>query len=114
MLHLDSTRTIKPSYPTPAGLKNFKLIFFDQLVATLPAPVGLVYPSSTDHLYQKISSCKQLKKSLSLTLTEMYPLAAGKRISFSLNSRTKVVNIYLVTDVLFKLPVMFLMKKNYI
>ncbi|KAL8108564.1 limonoid 1-O-acetyltransferse-like [Apium graveolens] len=77
-----STETIKPSSPTPDGLKNFKLSFLDQLAATLPVPVVLFYPRSTDRLYQISSSCEHLKKSLSLTLTEMYPLAGRQKNQF--------------------------------
>lgn len=77
-----SRETIKPSSPTPVGLRNYKLSFLDQLAARLYVPIVLFY-STGDQKYQKGSlSHDHLKKSLSLTLTQMYPLAGRLKDQF--------------------------------
>ncbi|WOG84873.1 hypothetical protein DCAR_0104058 [Daucus carota subsp. sativus] len=77
-----SREIIRPSSPTPDGLKSFKLSFLDQLAATLHVPLVLFYPGSTDQFYQKNSSYQTLKESLSLTLTELYPLAGRQKSQY--------------------------------
>ncbi|PQM42317.1 BAHD acyltransferase [Prunus yedoensis var. nudiflora] len=60
---------IKPSSPTPAHLKTFKLSLLDQMVPPTYIPLLLFYPTSDHH------RARQLKKSLSETLTRFYPFA---------------------------------------
>lgn len=60
---------IKPSSPTPTHLKTFKLSLLDQMVPPTYIPLLLFYPTSDHH------RARQLKKSLSETLTRFYPFA---------------------------------------
>ncbi|XP_022719971.1 vinorine synthase-like [Durio zibethinus] len=67
-----SRETIKPSSPTPEHLRTYKLGLFDQLASPIYVPITLFYSArdgnpgmNSDHL----------KKSLSKSLTQFYPLA---------------------------------------
>ncbi|XP_065859043.1 stemmadenine O-acetyltransferase-like [Euphorbia lathyris] len=73
---ITSRETIKPSSPTPLNLKHFKLSLLDQLSPAAYVPMIIYYaptPDSSDIKIQK--RVHLLKKSLSETLTEFYPLA---------------------------------------
>ncbi|PKI77052.1 hypothetical protein CRG98_002555 [Punica granatum] len=63
--------TIKPSSPTPAELRSFKLSLFDQLNPNLYTPL-LLYYADCRNLDQTTG---RLKSSLSKTLIHFYPLA---------------------------------------
>ncbi|KAK1406668.1 hypothetical protein QVD17_42176 [Tagetes erecta] len=68
--------SIKPSSPTPPHLKIFNLCILDQLIITPYAPIILYYPNHNhDNIYQALQRSLVLKKSLSETLTQFYPLA---------------------------------------
>ncbi|XP_062099004.1 stemmadenine O-acetyltransferase-like [Humulus lupulus] len=65
--------TIKPSSPTPAHLKTFKLSTLDQLAPPVYVPMLFFYPNN-----QATSSDQRshnLKKSLSESLARFYPIA---------------------------------------
>ncbi|KAI3842512.1 hypothetical protein MKX03_034378 [Papaver bracteatum] len=75
-----SKEIIKPSVPTPAHLRNFKLSLLDQLLPPSYVPIILFYPTSADHepsnsICDQKSKSELLKKSLSETLTHFYPIA---------------------------------------
>nr|GMC75366.1 vinorine synthase-like [Ipomoea batatas] len=68
-----SKEMVRPSSPTPESLKTYKLSFMDQLAFNVRIPFVLFYDSSgDDHTNNTID---ELKKSLSKTLSLMYPLA---------------------------------------
>ncbi|PWA86741.1 Chloramphenicol acetyltransferase-like domain-containing protein [Artemisia annua] len=68
--------SIKPSSPTPPHLKTFELSILDQLIISPYVPIILYYPNRTsDTIFQALERSVSLKKSLSKTLTQFYPLA---------------------------------------
>ncbi|KAF3437961.1 hypothetical protein FNV43_RR20717 [Rhamnella rubrinervis] len=69
------SETIKPSSPTPASLRSFKLSVMDQLALPIYTPIVLFYPAAPAEVSEK------LKKSLSETLNHFYPLAGRIRDS---------------------------------
>lgn len=78
MLEVDivSKEHIKPSFPTPSHLRNYKLSLLDQLIPAPYAPTILFYPNNDSTNLSNIPNrLELLKKSLSETLTLFYPLA---------------------------------------
>ncbi|XP_050229771.1 stemmadenine O-acetyltransferase-like [Mercurialis annua] len=65
---------IKPSSPTPSHLKVHKLSMLDQFVPCIYVPMILYYSNPTDKIFA-CNNTLSLKKSLSQTLTQFYPLA---------------------------------------
>ncbi|XP_019155360.1 PREDICTED: vinorine synthase-like [Ipomoea nil] len=63
---------VRPSSPTPQTLNNYKLSFMDQLALNVRIPFVFFYNSSSAISGGAID---ELKKSLSKTLSLMYPLA---------------------------------------
>ncbi|XP_034694274.1 stemmadenine O-acetyltransferase-like [Vitis riparia] len=70
-----STDTIKPSSPTPAHLRHFQLSFLDQVLSPIFIPIILFYPMDGDVKVDTIERFIWLKKTLSMTLVQFYPLA---------------------------------------
>ncbi|KAL6350409.1 hypothetical protein AAG906_004360 [Vitis piasezkii] len=70
-----STDTIKPSSPTPAHLRHFQLSFLDQVLSPIFIPIILFYPMDGDVKVDTIERSIWLKKTLSMTLVQFYPLA---------------------------------------
>ncbi|KAI3797240.1 hypothetical protein L1987_32495 [Smallanthus sonchifolius] len=71
-----SKENIKPSSPTPNHLKQFNLSILDQLIIIPYVPIILYYPNHNgDNIFQALQRSLVLKKSLSETLTQFYPLA---------------------------------------
>jgi shikimate O-hydroxycinnamoyltransferase len=71
-----SKEIIRPSSPTPRGLRNHKLSFLDQIVPDIHIPLILFYRAKNgledvDHLQRS----SRLKKSLQQILNRFYPLA---------------------------------------
>nr|GME04047.1 vinorine synthase-like [Ipomoea batatas] len=69
-----SKEMVRPSSPTPQNLKNYKLSFIDQLALNVRVPFVFFYDSSSG-AYSHDHTIDELKKSLSKTLSLMYPLA---------------------------------------
>lgn len=67
-------KLIKPSLPTPHHLRNYRLSSLDQFRSPMYMNTFLCYPSDGSH-DQSSQRSKLLKKSLSETLTLLYPLA---------------------------------------
>ncbi|KAI3776532.1 hypothetical protein L1987_46318 [Smallanthus sonchifolius] len=75
-LEVISKENIKPSSPTPHHLKTFNLSILDQLITTPYIPVILYYPNHNgNNVLQALERSVLLKKSLSKTLTQFFPLA---------------------------------------
>nr|GMC76978.1 vinorine synthase-like [Ipomoea batatas] len=72
-------QTIKPSRPTPHNLRDYKFSLLDQLAVKFYVPVVLFYPTMSSSLFD------HLKKSLSMTLTHLYPLAGRVKDVFTLS-----------------------------
>jgi shikimate O-hydroxycinnamoyltransferase len=72
-----SKENIKPSFPTPSHLQTYKLSLLDQLIPSPYASIILFYPNNDhcDDLSNIPKRLELLKKSLSETLTQFYPLA---------------------------------------
>nr|GLL32522.1 vinorine synthase-like [Ipomoea trifida] len=73
-----SKEIVRPSSPTPQSLKNYKLSFMDQLALNVRIPFVFFYDSSSSGAYSHdghTNTIDELKKSLSKTLSLMYPLA---------------------------------------
>ncbi|KAI3983670.1 hypothetical protein MKX01_001074 [Papaver californicum] len=68
-----SGETIKPSFPTPLHLKNYRLSLIDQGNIPHPPIFLLLFYSGTN--VDAVERCGSLKKFLSETLTRFYPLA---------------------------------------
>lgn len=84
-----SKDTIKPSSPTPIDLRNYKLSYIDQLAARFYVPIVLLY----DQKHKRTSlSHDHLKKSVSLTLTQMYPLAGRLKDMLSIECNDQGVD----------------------
>ncbi|EXB56328.1 Salutaridinol 7-O-acetyltransferase [Morus notabilis] len=74
---------IKPSSPTPSHLRTFKLSLLDQLIPSPYAPIILFYPPNDD--VSNSNKLESLKKSLSETLTDLYPLAGKIKDDLSID-----------------------------
>nr|GMD21517.1 vinorine synthase-like [Ipomoea batatas] len=70
-----SKEIVRPSSPTPQSLKSYKLSFLDQLALNVKIPDVIFYDSSGAYSHDFINTIDELKKSLSKTLSLMYPLA---------------------------------------
>ncbi|RVW18094.1 Vinorine synthase [Vitis vinifera] len=70
-----SIDTIKPSSPTPAHLLHFQLSFLDQVLTPIFIPIIIFYPMDGDVKVDTIERSIWLKKTLSMTLVQFYPLA---------------------------------------
>ncbi|PON58788.1 LOW QUALITY PROTEIN: Transferase [Trema orientale] len=62
---------VKPSSPTPAHLRDYKLCLLDQFIPEFHGKIIFFYTIQNDNNYY----CRILKKSLSETLTDFYPIA---------------------------------------
>ncbi|KAK1440986.1 hypothetical protein QVD17_06822 [Tagetes erecta] len=82
-----SKENIKPSSPTPHHLKTFNLSILDQLITTPYIPIILYYPNihNCDNVFQALQRSLLLKKSLSKTLTQFYPLAGTTKDHLSID-----------------------------
>ncbi|KAK4429497.1 Stemmadenine O-acetyltransferase [Sesamum alatum] len=81
-----SVERIKPSFPTPNHLRNFKLCLLDHLIPAAYAPVVVYYPNdgAASHC-EVLERLAVLKKSLSETLTRFFPLAGTIRDDVSID-----------------------------
>lgn len=72
-----SRKYIKPSSPTPAHLRTFKLSLLDQLAPSVYNPMVFFYPMEGTHDPQSKAAarCRHLQRSLSPFLTRFYPFA---------------------------------------
>nr|GMD24514.1 vinorine synthase-like [Ipomoea batatas] len=72
-----SKEIVRPSSPTPQSLNNYKLSFMDQLALNVRIPFVFFYDSSSGAYSHDghTNTIDELKKSLSKTLSLMYPLA---------------------------------------
>nr|GME04348.1 vinorine synthase-like [Ipomoea batatas] len=70
-----SKEIVRPSSPTPQSLKSYKLSFLDQLALNVKIPDVIFYDSPGAYSHDFINTIDELKKSLSKTLSLMYPLA---------------------------------------
>ncbi|XP_019155482.1 PREDICTED: vinorine synthase-like [Ipomoea nil] len=68
-----SKEIVRPSSPTPESLKNYKFSFLDQLALNVRLPFVFFYVSG--RACHHTDTIDELKKSLSKTLSLMYPLA---------------------------------------
>ncbi|KAJ9169397.1 hypothetical protein P3X46_017599 [Hevea brasiliensis] len=77
IMEIITRETIKPSFPTPIHLRNFKLSLLDQLAPVCYGPLLLFYSLNAQINPQLTLSERSriLKTSLSETLTRFYPLA---------------------------------------
>ncbi|GFP86940.1 salutaridinol 7-o-acetyltransferase [Phtheirospermum japonicum] len=84
-----SKENIKPSSPTPHDQKTHKLSLLDQIVPPIYVPLVLYYPNLENTSPQNPESISQttqiLKKSLSSTLTNFYPLAGRIKDKLSID-----------------------------
>ncbi|XP_019155483.1 PREDICTED: vinorine synthase-like [Ipomoea nil] len=80
-VEVGSKEIVRPSSPTPQSLNNYKLSFPDQLALNVRLPFIFFYDSSAmSGAYSHHSNTiDELKKSLSKTLSLMYPLAGRVR-----------------------------------
>ncbi|KAM3322679.1 stemmadenine O-acetyltransferase-like [Capsicum chacoense] len=78
--------TIKPCSPTPLSKRDYKLSLIDQLTPGPYVPIILFYDSNTKF------SLEHLKKSLSKTLTYMYPLAGRIKDEFTIKCNDEGVD----------------------
>ncbi|KAI3725542.1 hypothetical protein L1987_65332 [Smallanthus sonchifolius] len=85
-LEVISKENIKPSSPTPPHLKTFNLSILDQLITTPYIPIILYYPNHNgENVLQALKKSMLLKKSLSKTLTQFYPLAGTTKDHLSID-----------------------------
>ncbi|KAH9751456.1 hypothetical protein WN944_006341 [Citrus x changshan-huyou] len=73
---------IKPLYPTPHHLRNFKLSLMDQI--TFPIYVCTIFLYKADGSVKSYQISQRLKSSLSKTLTKFYPFAGRLKDDFSI------------------------------
>ncbi|GKF44973.1 deacetylvindoline O-acetyltransferase [Tanacetum coccineum] len=66
---------IKPSSPTPSHSSRYNLSLFDQISINSYTPIVAFYPRSSTVYQCSADKTLDLKKSLSQTLTQYYPLA---------------------------------------
>ncbi|XP_030493600.2 stemmadenine O-acetyltransferase [Cannabis sativa] len=78
-----SRELVKPSNPTPSHLKDYKLCFLDQFIPETHGGITFFYSSNSHFLKSDQNDnknyCRILKKSLSDTLTDFYPIAGRFR-----------------------------------
>ncbi|XP_031122495.1 salutaridinol 7-O-acetyltransferase-like [Ipomoea triloba] len=75
-VEIRSKEIVRPSSPTPQSLKSYKFSFLDQLALNVRIPFVFFYDSSSGaYSHDHINTIDELKKSLSKTLSLMYPLA---------------------------------------
>ncbi|XP_019155362.1 PREDICTED: salutaridinol 7-O-acetyltransferase-like [Ipomoea nil] len=72
-VEVESKEIVRPSSPTPETLKSYKLSFMDQLALNVRVPFVFFYDSPA--ISHHTNTIDELKKSLSKTLSLMYPLA---------------------------------------
>ncbi|KAK1421036.1 hypothetical protein QVD17_23089 [Tagetes erecta] len=70
-----SREIIKPSSPTPSHLKTYNLSQLDQFVPHVYTPLILFYPNNKTCTLTADDKARELKKSLSQSLTRYYPFA---------------------------------------
>ncbi|XP_024985120.1 vinorine synthase-like [Cynara cardunculus var. scolymus] len=81
-----SKDSVKPSSPTPPHLKTFELSLLDQLVISPYVPIIFYYPNHHGHtILQAQEQSLALKRSLSETLTQFYPLAGTVKDDLSID-----------------------------
>ncbi|KAL9451478.1 hypothetical protein AB3S75_013109 [Citrus x aurantiifolia] len=73
---------IKPAYPTPQHLRNFKLSLMDQI--NFPVYVSTIFLYKADNNVRAEQMSQRLKSSLSKTLTKFYPFAGRVKDDFSI------------------------------
>ncbi|KAM3753927.1 hypothetical protein ACB098_03G129100 [Castanea mollissima] len=81
--------TIKPLSPTPHHLRNLQLSFLDQIATPVFMPMILFYPSDNNSI--NANRLNRLKKSLSETLTNFYPLAGRVKDNSFINCNDEVI-----------------------
>ena len=74
--------SIKPAYPTPQHLRNFKLSLMDQI--NFPVYVSTIFLYKADNNVKAEQMSQRLKSSLSKTLTKFYPFAGRVKDDFSI------------------------------
>ncbi|XWS66498.1 hypothetical protein CRYUN_Cryun05aG0204800 [Craigia yunnanensis] len=74
-VRITSRETIQPYSREVHLLKPFKLSFLDQLIPPNYVPVIFFYTRSSDSYFDSAQISSQLKKSLSKTLNQFYPLS---------------------------------------
>ncbi|KAL6190515.1 hypothetical protein ACLB2K_036909 [Fragaria x ananassa] len=74
-----SQETVTPSSPTPHHLRHHQLSFLDQLAPHAYVPFLYFYSLPNTHSHTQIST--HLKKSLSKSLTQYYPLAGRVKLN---------------------------------
>ncbi|KAL3838670.1 hypothetical protein ACJIZ3_023261 [Penstemon smallii] len=70
---LISKENVQPSSPTPLHLQNYKFSMLDQIAPAMVVPVVLYFSSPGEILNSHMTD--SLKRSLSLILTQFYPIA---------------------------------------
>ncbi|GFP86935.1 vinorine synthase [Phtheirospermum japonicum] len=81
-----SVERIKPSFPTPNHLRDFKLCLLDQLIPADYAPIVIFYPNQANSNHFKVlEKLALLKKSLSETLSRFFPLAGTIKDDLSID-----------------------------
>ncbi|PWA92182.1 Chloramphenicol acetyltransferase-like domain-containing protein [Artemisia annua] len=84
-IEIISKEFIKPSSPTPPHLKTFKLSVLDQIPNVPYGSLILFYPNlNGNNLSEALEKSVLLKKSLSKTLTQFYPLAGMIQKDYSI------------------------------
>ncbi|WRX17772.1 hypothetical protein QQP08_010259 [Theobroma cacao] len=91
-IQIVSKETIKPAIPTPHHLRNLKLSFLDQLAPPIYIPIVLFYPAKQN--VDLLERSLLLKKSLSKTLTQFYPLAGTMREDFTFECNDEGVEYF--------------------
>ena len=85
-IEIISKESIKPSSPTPHHLKTFKLSILDQLLLNHYVPIVLYFPNHNgNNILLTLERSLALKKSLSKTLTQFYPLAGTLKNDLSID-----------------------------
>ena len=78
--------SIQPSSPTPHHLKTFELSLLDQLIIDPYVPIVLCYPNHNgNNILQALERALALKKFLSNTLTQFYPLVGTIKNDLSID-----------------------------
>ncbi|XP_076898539.1 akuammiline synthase 1-like [Bidens hawaiensis] len=72
---ITSRETIKPSSPTPSHLRTYNLSMVDQCMSHVYMPLILFYPNNENCSLTAHEKAREMKKSLSESLTRYYPLA---------------------------------------
>ncbi|KAK7389916.1 hypothetical protein VNO78_25213 [Psophocarpus tetragonolobus] len=90
-----SREDVRPSSPTPTHLRVFKLSLLDHLIPSPYAPIILYYNSPKDdttYLSEVPNRLELLKKSLSKTLTQFYPLGGKIKEDLSIECNDEGAN----------------------